>query len=107
MIIVIILLAILDRLREIFDWRQWFNNSVFTKIENEKVLIWFREKGIKAKPFGKFTHPIFYNGYHCAKNLGWLTLIIYHIYTSGDWIYLIIDSILIYIIQKYLQPKEK
>ena len=102
-LIVIILVAALDRLREYTQFGRWFDNSILAKVKNEHLHKWLRSKAVdKWKPFGEYTPPQMYDLYHFSKGLIFLVLIIYHCTIDG-WKWFLIDGIIIYIIQSTLE----
>lgn len=103
--VVIALVALFDRVKEVINFVSWFVNSVFSKIKSTKYLKWWASCdadelkhiyifGIKIK-----LHPIFRDGYHCFKNLPFLLLIIVHCLITWSWIPLLPDMVIVYLVQ--------
>ena len=106
-LIVIILVAALDRLREHTQFGRWFDNSILAKVKNEHLHKWLRSKAVdKWKPFGRYTPPQMYDLYHFTKGLIFLALIIYHCTIDG-WKWFFADAILIFITQLIFEGNDK
>ena len=79
-IFLIMLLAVLDRLRETVTF--WFEISIFNLLP-ETWRKWFDSRDELEKRFIKIggkiitLHPIFWDGYHFAKNLSVLFMLLY------------------------------
>jgi len=103
-LLVVFTLALLDRLKEIIDFKNWYNKSMFSKIKNRFWFKWFRSNDSdEHRKLWKWLplHPIFYDGYHNFKNISVLIIIISLWYFSGiHWMYMIYGALLWYIIQK-------
>ena len=104
--LIIALIAVVDRLREVVTFPNYFNYSIFTKlIKNHfKLYKWFRSWdkdefrhitiwGIKIP-----LHPICWDFYHFSKNITFVILIIVHVILTVWWI-VIPDAIIIYLMQ--------
>lgn len=104
--LIIGLIAILDRLREIITFSNWFINSKFQKLKENyfKLYKWFRSwdideiRHITIWDIKIRLHPICFDFYHFSKNITFVILIIIHCILTIWWVG-IIDGLIIYLMQ--------
>jgi len=81
-ILLFMLFAFIDRMREIIQFKGWFDKSIFQKIKNQKLFKWIRSDDVDEVRyitlFGKTIqlHPFFWDFQHNLKQLFIIFIII-------------------------------
>lgn len=101
--IICALLAIIDRIKETINFLSWYLASILFSIRNDFWHKWWRSYDEDEfryisiyKAFKLPLHPIFWDGYHSMKNLGFLFFIIFHAVASKSYIPILVDPVIIY-----------